>query len=128
MGLLDSLASQLGGNDTSTLLGDLLEQQGGLGGLLDKFQQGGLGEVAQSWVASGDNLPVSSEQIQAILGSDTLAPLAEKLGIDPQAAASQISVLLPQLIDQLTPDGEIPQESNGLLDAGMALLKGKLFS
>ncbi|WP_028451379.1 YidB family protein [Chitinilyticum aquatile] len=128
MGLLDSLAGQLGGDEAGNLLGNLLEQQGGIGGLLDKFQQGGLGEVAQSWVASGENLPVSSEQIEAVLGSETLAPLAEKLGIDPQTAAGQISALLPQLIDQLTPNGELPEGDGNLLAAGLDLLKGKLFS
>ncbi|WP_027468386.1 YidB family protein [Deefgea rivuli] len=132
MGLLDSLAGQLlGGGNTEGGMGalaGLLEQQGGVSGLLEKFQQGGLGEVAQSWVSTGQNLPISAEQIQSVLGSDMVASIAEKFGVDPQAAAGQISTLLPQLIDGLTPNGEVEGGSPDLMGAAMGLLKGKLFS
>ena len=131
MGLLDSLAGQLLGGANAEggmgALAGLLEQQGGVSGLLEKFQQGGLGEVAQSWVASGENLPISAEQIQSVLGNDTVASIAEKFGIDPQAAAGQISSLLPQLIDGLTPNGQVEGGSPDLMSAAMGLLKGKLF-
>ncbi|MGL4997178.1 MAG: YidB family protein [Deefgea sp.] len=131
MGLLDSLAGQLlGGNNAEGGMGALagmLEQQGGVSGLLEKFQQGGLGEVAQSWVSTGENLPISAEQIESVLGSDMVASLAEKFGIDPQAAAGQISTLLPQLISGLTPNGEVEAGNQDLMGAAMGLLKGKLF-
>jgi len=131
MGLLDTLAGQfLGGNNTEGSMGalaGLLEQQGGVSGLLEKFQQGGLGEVAQSWVSSGENLPISAEQIESVLGSELVSSVAEKFGVDPQDAASQISTLLPQLIDGLTPNGEVEAGQQDLVGAAMSLLKGKLF-
>ncbi|QZA81912.1 YidB family protein [Deefgea piscis] len=131
MGLLDSLAGQfLGGSNsegTMGMLSTLLEQQGGVAGVVEKFQNGGLGEIAQSWVASGQNLPISSEQIEAVLGNETVAGIADKLGIDPATAAGQISSLLPQLIDSLTPNGQIEAGNTDVMGAAMNLIKGKLF-
>jgi uncharacterized protein YidB (DUF937 family) len=131
MGLLDQLAGQLlGGKELPEglvqSLSGMLEQQGGVSGLLAKFQNGGLSELVQSWVGTGDNLPVSGEQIQSVLGNDAVASVAEKLGIDPAEAAGKISEYLPQLVDKLTPNGEVP-EGNHVLAAGLDMLKGKLF-
>ncbi len=132
MGLLDSLAGQLlGGNNAEGGMGalaGLLEQQGGVSGLIEKFQQGGLGEIAQSWVATGANLPISAEQIESVMGNEMIASVAEKFGVNPQEAAGQISTLLPQLIDGLTPNGEVEAGSTDLMGAAMGLLKGKLFA
>ncbi|MCX7204887.1 MAG: YidB family protein [Proteobacteria bacterium] len=131
MGLIDQLAGQLlGGKELPEglvqSLSGVLEQQGGISGLVAKFQNGGLSELVQSWVGTGANLPVSSEQIQSVLGSEAVASVAEKLGIDPTEAAGKISEYLPQLVDKLTPNGEIP-EGNNILAAGLDMLKGKLF-
>jgi uncharacterized protein YidB (DUF937 family) len=142
MGLLDSVlgavtgqSSQASAGGLSGLLGmvasnpQLLQEvtgllgndgsHGGLGGLMDKFQQAGLGHLMSSWVGSGQNLPVSADQLNQVLGSDAVAGIAGKLGIDPQQAASQLSHLLPGLIDHLTPQGQAPQ--NGLGNAGELL-------
>ncbi|SMC26529.1 Uncharacterized conserved protein YidB, DUF937 family [Andreprevotia lacus DSM 23236] len=114
MSLLDQLGGLLGqDNGQQGMLGavsQLVEQHGGLGGLVNAFQQGGLGELVQSWVSTGQNLPVSADQLQGVLGSDALAGIAQKLGVDPQQAASQLSGVLPQLVDQLTPNGTLPTE------------------
>jgi len=123
MSILDNIVGAVsGGAGPASAIGDLLNsQEGGLGGLISSFEKGGLGEIAQSWVGKGANLPISAEQIQSVLGSGPLAQVAEKLGIDPQQAATQVSAILPQLIDQLTPDGAIP--SGGL--GGLGDLLGK---
>lgn len=88
---------------------------GGLGGLLAAFERNGLGHVAQSWVGTGQNLPVSPEQLQQVLGGDLLGGLAQQLGISPQQASSGLADVLPQLVDRLTPQGSVPQ---GQLDVG----------
>ncbi len=100
--------------------------QGGLGGLISKFQQAGLGDVVGSWVGKGQNQPVSGEQLTGVLGSDMLEGLAQKLGVSPDAAAEQLSTLLPGLVDHLTPQGEAPE--GGLGNAGdlMGMLGGLL--
>ena len=100
--------------------------QGGLGGLIAKFQRAGLGDVVGSWVGSGQNQPVSGEQLTDVLGADTMAGLAEKLGTSQGDAASQLSDILPGLIDKLTPQGQAP--AGGLGNAGdlMGMLGGLL--
>ncbi|MES2946518.1 MAG: YidB family protein [Pseudomonadota bacterium] len=100
--------------------------QGGLGGLIAKFQQAGLGDVVGSWIGTGQNQNVSGEQLTSVLGEDTMAGLAEKLGISPEAAAGQLSNILPGLIDQLTPQGQAP--AGGLGNSGdlMGMLGGLL--
>jgi uncharacterized protein YidB (DUF937 family) len=86
---------------------------GGLGGLLEKFQQGGLGEVAASWVGTGQNLPVSADQISNVLGGDTIGALAQQLGMGHGDLAGQLSQILPQVVDHLTPGGQAPQGGLG---------------
>lgn len=87
----------------------------GLGGLVDMFNQKGLGDVVQSWVSTGQNLPISADQIQAVLGSAQVQALAAKAGIDPQMASAAIARILPQLVDRATPNGQLP--AGGILDA-----------
>ncbi len=100
--------------------------QGGLGGLMEKFNQAGLGNVMQSWVGKGENLPISGDQLGNVLGGDLLGQLAAKMGVDPAQASGHLSQMLPGLIDQLTPHGAAPE--GGLGNAGdlMGMLGGLL--
>ena len=82
---------------------------GGLGGLLERFNRGGLGDVAKSWVSTGENLPVSPDQVSDVFGQDAMGSLASQLGMPRAEVAGQLSELLPGLVDKLTPDGQIPQ-------------------
>lgn len=84
---------------------------GGLGGLVQKFDQAGLGELIASWIGRGENLPISGAQLGQVLGGDTLGQIARQLGLDQQQAAGQLSDLLPGLIDQMTPQGQMPAAS-----------------
>ncbi len=101
-------------------------EHGGLAGIVQKFQQAGLGDMVGSWVGTGQNQPVSGEQITNVLGSDALSGLAQKLGVSPDDAAGQLSNILPGLIDHLTPQGQAPE--GGLGNAGdlMGMLGGLL--
>ena len=100
--------------------------QGGLGGLMAKFQQAGLGDAANSWVGTGDNHPVTGDQMTSALGSDTIADLAAKMGMSHGDAAGSLATMLPGLIDKLTPQGQAP--AGGLGNAGdlMGMLGGLL--
>ena len=89
---------------------------GGLGGLAAKFQQAGLGDVLSSWIGSGQNQPISGDQLSEVLGSDALAGIAAQLGLQPQEAAGQLAQVLPGVVDQLTPQGQAPEA--GLGDSG----------
>lgn len=82
---------------------------GGLGGLLEQFSRAGLGEAANSWVSTGPNMPVSGDQISQVLGGDMIGNLARQLGMDPNAVAGQLGQMLPEVVDKLTPNGQLPQ-------------------
>jgi uncharacterized protein YidB (DUF937 family) len=128
MGLLDQLGGMLGqggGSDAIGAIGNLIEQHGGLGGLVQQLQNGGLSDIVASWVGTGANLPVSADALQQALGSDRIGQIAASLGLSTDQAAGSLAQWLPQVVDQLTPNGSI--EGGGLLEQGLGLLKGKLF-
>ena len=81
---------------------------GGLGGLMAAFEQGGLGHIFQSWVANGANLPISPAQLQQVLGNGQLAQIAQALGIDHGTAAGGLAQVLPEIVNHLTPHGQLP--------------------
>lgn len=135
MGLLDQVvgglaANALGGkgNGLAEMAMQLVNQYpGGLSGLVQAFRQGGLGEIVDSWVSTGQNLPVSGDQLSSVLGSDLLGTLAGQAGVAPQELSSGLAALLPGLVDQLTPGGKLP-EGGDLLAQGLDMLKkGGLF-
>ncbi|MBT9519438.1 MAG: DUF937 domain-containing protein [Dechloromonas sp.] len=136
MGLFDSVVGALAGGQSggnSPLLNVVMQlinnpQTGGLGGLVQSFQQGGLGTIVNSWVSTGQNLPISAEQIQAVLGGGKLQEIAAQLGVSTEQASGGLADLLPQLVDKLTPNGQVP-EGGDLLAQGFDMLKkGGLFS
>jgi len=117
MGLLDSVLGSLSQGGSGAGGNPLLEtvlsmvnnpDTGGLAGLLQKFQEHGLGNVADSWVSTGKNLPISGDQIQEALGSGALGDIASKLGLSTGDVSSQLADLLPGVVDKLTPNGQVP--------------------
>jgi len=116
MGLLESLTGALGANTgqleasaVPSLINAALANTrlGNLQGLVAQLQQGGLGTQVQSWLGNGQNLPVSPGQLQAALGSDQVKQLAERFGIDPNAALKLLADHLPAAVDQASPDGTL---------------------
>jgi len=81
---------------------------GGLGGLVDKLQKGGLGDVVNSWVGHGQNQPVSTNQLGPALGPDIIKTLAQRSGLSEEELIRQLSQALPGLVDKLTPHGRLP--------------------
>lgn len=100
--------------------------QGGLGGLMEKFQQAGLGNVIGSWVGSGENRPISGDQLSQALGPDTISDLASKFGLNTGDTTGQLSQILPGLIDKLTPHGQAPSGGLGNSTDLMGMLGGLL--
>lgn len=129
------LGAMLGGgqasnsNPMAAVLGSLLSNDGaggGLGGLVSKFSEAGLGDVVQSWIGKGENMPISADQISQVLGSDGLANIAQQLGLGNSDAAGQLSQMLPGLIDQLTPNGDQPSGGLGNMGDLAGMLGGLL--
>jgi uncharacterized protein YidB (DUF937 family) len=139
MGLLDSVIGAIGqgrgagaGGGNAALLQAVIAMLGnsgqaggggGLGGLLEQFQRSGLGDVANSWVSTGQNMPISPDQLGSVLGGDQIASMASQLGMGQGDLLGQLSQMLPQVVDHLTPNGQVPQ--GGASDLG-SLLGGLL--
>ncbi len=134
MGLFDSVLSAVSGQiqqqgGLANVLGGLLANNGelgGLSGLVDKFKDAGLGDVVNSWIGSGENAPISADQLSGVLGGDLMGKVAGQLGMDPAQLSDQLAQMLPGLVDKLTPNGAAPE--GGLGNAGdlMGMLGGFL--
>lgn len=109
MGMFDDLLKGAAGAGLVAMATKLINDNGGVGGLMDKFQKGGLGSVFGSWVSPGQNQPVSPDQVHQVIGSDQIAQIAAKLGLPADQVAAHLSQLLPQVVDKLTPNGQVPQ-------------------
>jgi uncharacterized protein YidB (DUF937 family) len=114
MGLFDSLAKNalggmLGGSkqDPAAMLSGLLNDAGGLQGLMGQFQKAGFGEQFASWVGTDENKPLDAEQVQSAVGAEEIQRLASKLGMQTQTVLPLLAQFLPQVIDKLTPKGQI---------------------
>jgi uncharacterized protein YidB (DUF937 family) len=142
MGLLDSvLGGMLGGGQQQggagaliNIVAGMLANQGGaaaggggaglggLAGLAEQFQKNGMGDVMNSWIGKGENLPIAPDQLGNVLGGDLLGKLTQQTGMGQGDLLGQLSQLLPQMVDKATPDGAVP--AGGLGDIGAIL--GKL--
>jgi uncharacterized protein YidB (DUF937 family) len=131
MGLLDGvLGSALGGllgggqsqNPLVQLALQMLQQNGGVGGVLDKFRQAGYADQADSWQSTGQNLPISGGAMQEVLGSGAIGQIAQQLGVSHGEAAGGLAQMLPQIIDKFTPGGQVPENHNDMVAQALALL------
>ena len=119
--------AQGGSNPLLQLAMTLLQEKGGLSGIVDMLTKGGMAQQAASWVGTGDNLPINAEQITQALGNGTISDLAAKMGMSHQDVSSGLAQHLPDVINHLTPEGQIPGNENEMLSQGLELLRGKLF-
>jgi uncharacterized protein YidB (DUF937 family) len=129
MGILDNLTSLAGGGEKSKLLTAVMgvvtsQQGGGLAGLVQQFSGKGLGDIVNSWVSTGQNLPITPQQVQQGLGANVIKELASKAGIAPEEITTQLTQILPKLVDKLTPNGTVPQ--GDIASKGLDILKGML--
>ncbi|MFK7966240.1 MAG: YidB family protein [Burkholderiaceae bacterium] len=124
MNILNTVMGALGGGgDNNQLMsvvmgmlnGNENEEGNAMGNLLQQFQEGGLGDAVQSWLGSGENMPISAEQLSSVFGSEKIAEIAQQAGVSTDDISGQLANMLPQAVDKLTPDGEVP---SGSLDLG----------
>jgi uncharacterized protein YidB (DUF937 family) len=132
MGLFGDMARKVlgafggGGGEMSGLVKMVMEmltskESGGLAGLMESFNQKGLGGIFSSWISTGKNLPISAEQIQHGLGMDQIRRISDASGLPADDVKSKLAEVLPDLIDKLTPEGRIPE--GGLQGKAMDILK-----
>jgi uncharacterized protein YidB (DUF937 family) len=98
----------------------LQSRPGGISGLIQSFEQGGLGHVIQSWLGTGQNLPISPDQLRGVLGSDWVAHITQATGLSQAQVEQHVSALLPHIVDHLSPNGQLPQGDLSSALAGVA--------
>jgi uncharacterized protein YidB (DUF937 family) len=114
MGLLDNLVSMAGGIDPTRhpagakVMEFINSRPGGLQGLVARFHEHGLGDIIDSWVGRGENLPISAGQLKSVFGEDGINTMAEKFGFPAGMVTALAAQYLPQLIDHATPQGMAP--------------------
>jgi uncharacterized protein YidB (DUF937 family) len=128
MGLIDMLGGVTGGNKGSllqTVIGLVQQHPGGLNGVLEQLRAAGLSKQVDSWVGMGANLPVSADQIKAALGASKIDQIAKSAGVSHDEAAAGLAHHLPDVVDGLTPNGNVPE--GDMAAQAMAMLKSKFF-
>ncbi len=127
MSALGNLAQNLGGESgLLPLVLRVVQNRGGLAGIISAFQQHGMGDAVQSWISTGPNQNISGDQVTRVLGDPAVQQVAKEAGIAPEEAKSRIAELLPQIVDRMTPNGQVPATTD-IVSQGMQMLKGKLF-
>ena len=127
---LSQILASVGGSNVSqsqNMLGSVMsmvQKNGGLVDVLGKFTQGGLKKEADSWVSTGPNLPINPDHIQKIFGAAEIKNASVQAGVSQQDMGAAIAKLLPELINQLTPKGQVPSNHADLFSQGLAVLKG----
>jgi uncharacterized protein YidB (DUF937 family) len=109
MGMFDGILGGVIGAEMATVVNGLIEQHGGIQGVVAQLEQQGLGGTVRSWVGTGANQPITADQIHQAFGSDAVKQLAAKLGLSPDVLAAKLAQVLPQAIDKLTPAGAVPK-------------------
>ena len=122
-----SALGKIGGNVAMSAMVALafrmLQQNGGLSGVIEKLRGSGLGHQASSWVSTGDNLPVTGDELQQALGSGELAQLATRFGLTPEQASQGLAQVLPEVVNRMTPSGELPANDQDLISTALAQLQ-----
>lgn len=103
-----------------------VQRNGGVGAVLDRFRQKGFGRHADSWVSTGSNQELRAEEADEVVGGEELSRLAQQLGVPEREVAMGFAEIVPELVDKLSPDGEIPPEADDALDAGRSELEKEL--
>lgn len=127
MGILDNLTGTTGTKtQNSDILGTVLgmisnNEHGGLGGLIKSFTDKGLGGIVSSWISTGENKPISDDEVRRGVGEERIKEISEKTGKSQDTVVSTLKNHLPDIVDKLTPTGNMPD--NNLLQQGIGILK-----
>ena len=109
MGMFDGLVGGIVGAGMVSVVNSIIEQHGGVQGIVSEFEKNGLGATVQSWVGTGPNQAITPDEVHKVLGSDLLQQLAEKSGLSVEDLKQKLAQVLPQAVDRLTPTGAIPK-------------------
>jgi uncharacterized protein YidB (DUF937 family) len=108
MGMFDGLLGGIVGGTMASVVNNILEQHGGLQGVVSQFETNGLGSTVRSWVSTGPNQPIAPADLQRVLGPAQLQQLSQKLGMSVEDLSAKLAEVLPVAVDKMTPTGTIP--------------------
>lgn len=103
-----------------------VQKNGGVNAVLDRFRQQGLGRQAQSWVGTGQNDGIDGGAVEQVVGASELQQMAQRLGVPEQEVAQAFAEIMPQMVDHLTPQGQVPQHADQVLDEGRRQLEQQI--
>jgi uncharacterized protein YidB (DUF937 family) len=109
MGMFDGVLGGIVGAGMVSVVNSILEQHGGVQGVVNEFEKNGLGATVKSWVGTGPNQPISPDDVHKALGPNLLQQLSEKTGLSVPDLTQKLAQVLPQAVDKMTPNGTIPK-------------------
>ena len=125
-------AGRGGGNQAALLMMLLplamrwVQRNGGMNAVLEKFRQKGLGKQAQSWMATGANEPIDEQSVEQVVGQEELRAMAQRLGVPEHEVAQAFAEIMPEMVDKLSPEGQLPQQADEVLEESRATLEKEI--
>ena len=103
----------------------MLQRNGGIEQILGRMQQQGHGQEANSWVGSGENLPIDPDVFGQILGRDQVGQVAQEMGVEPREALGGLASIFPEIVNQMTPQGRVESGSDDVVEQALRTLREK---
>jgi uncharacterized protein YidB (DUF937 family) len=100
-----------------------VQRNGGIGAVLERFRNKGYSQQAASWVSTGDNEALAPQAVADVVGMDELSRLSQQLGVSQEEVSSGMAQILPEVVNQLTPQGDVPDDGDDLLNRGKSMLE-----
>jgi uncharacterized protein YidB (DUF937 family) len=122
----------VGGNRTALLVMLLplamrwVQRNGGMNAVLEKLRQKGMARQTQSWVDTGENQPLDEQSVEQVVGRDELAQMAQRLGVPEGQIAQALAEIMPEMVDKLSPEGQVPPQADEVLDEGRQTLEKEI--
>lgn len=103
-----------------------VQKNGGMNAVLDKFRQKGMTRQAQSWMSTGENQPIDEQSVEQVVGQQELREMAQRLGVPEQEVAQAFAEIMPEMVDKLTPEGQLPQEADEVIEESRQTLEKEI--
>jgi len=103
-----------------------VQRNGGMGAVLEKFRQKGMDRQAQSWMSTGDNQPIDGPSVEQVVGPEELQQMAQRLGVPQEQVVQALAQIMPEMVDKMTPEGQLPREADEVLDESTRKLEQEI--
>ena len=100
-----------------------VQRNGGIGGVLERFKNKGYGQQAASWVSTGENEELQPQAVNELMGTEELSRMSQQLGVSEEEVSSGMAQILPEMVNQLTPQGGVPDDGDEVLNRGTSMLE-----